>query len=397
MSTLLDAPTAQNRFQRWYFAWAQPHYERMSPDVREQAEAIDRFLYSRAGLGFWMGIVGALIGSSLGLHAAGLGWGTAMLTSVTLLASLTIAGLAVWLRPDKFFAGNARLRAAAVVVLAFAGGVFGFSVAWFSKPGVRTLEGWLIALRDAAAQMVPILLALGAMLALMLWAVATARRRHLQRAFADLTLRQERDAAACEAAEAQLQLLNLQIQPHFLFNTMAALQHWVDAGDARAAGLLRELTAFLRATTEMLGRSSVSLNEEAMLVRHYLGIMQQRLGERLAFEVHIAAAAESQPLPPGLLLTLVENAVEHGIEPALQGGHLRVQALRAGTALQLSVINSGAGLRRDWQDGIGLANCRARLHHRFGDAATLSLASGPTAGDTQACIRIDAGARPDHS
>ena len=186
-------------------------------------------------------------------------------------------------------------------------------------------------------------------------------------------------------------MLNLQIQPHFLFNTMAALQHWVDAGDVRAAGLLRELTAFLRATTEMLGRSSVSLNEEAMLVRHYLGIMRQRLGERLAFEVHIAAAAESQALPPGLLLTLVENAVEHGIEPALQGGHLRVQARCAGNVLELSVVNSGAGLRRDWQDGIGLANCRARLRHRFGDAATLSLASGPTPGDTQACIRIQAG------
>ncbi len=389
MFTLLDAPPAQNRFQRWYFAWAQPYYERMSPDVREQAEAIDRFLYSRAGLGFWIGIVCALIGSSLGLHAAGLGWGTAALTSITLLGSLTIAALGVWLKPDKFFAGNYRLRAAAVVMLAFAGGVFGFSVAWFTKPGVRTIEGWVGALRDAAGQMVPMLLALGAMLALMLWAVATARRRHLQRAFADLTLRQERDAAACAAAEAQLQLLNLQIQPHFLFNTMAALQHWVDAGDARAAGLLRELTAFLRTTTEMLGRSSVSLNEEAMMVRHYLGIMRQRLGGRLAFEVDIDRAAEVQLLPPGLLLTLVENAVEHGIEPALHGGHLRVQALCTGDAFVLSVVNSGAGLRSDWHDGIGLANCRERLRHRFGDAATLSLASGPTAGDTQACIRID--------
>jgi LytS/YehU family sensor histidine kinase len=190
----------------------------------------------------------------------------------------------------------------------------------------------------------------------------------------ELQLVSERDAAARQAAEARLKLLQRQIQPHFIFNTLSAVQHWVDTGDPRAAPLLRELTAFLRGSTEALGRDVVTLAEEAAMVGHYLAIMQARMGERLRFAITIDPSLEAQPVPPGLLLTLVENAVEHGLAPTLHGGSVTLEARRRGDAgCAVVVRDDGAGLAAAWREGVGLANCRERLAARFGGAATLAL------------------------
>jgi len=184
---------------------------------------------------------------------------------------------------------------------------------------------------------------------------------------------QERDAAARQAAESQLHLLQAQIQPHFLFNTLAALQHWVDAGDPRAGPLLRDLTGFLRRSTSLLAQTEVPLADEAEAARQYLRILQARLGERLQFSIDIDDTSGAQRLPAGILLTLVENAVEHGISPALRGGTVQVWARTQGGRLVLEVRDDGAGLALPLVDGLGLANCRQRLQHRHGPQATLSL------------------------
>jgi len=221
---------------------------------------------------------------------------------------------------------------------------------------------------------------------LLLWAVGTARRGQLQRALVQLRLQHERDAAARQASEARLHLLQAQIQPHFLFNTLAALQHWVDTGDARAGELLRTMTAFLRGSTELLGRSQVGLAEEAQTLRHYLTVMQARLGARLRFEIDIAQECAAQTLPPGLLLTLVENAVEHGIEPGLHGGCVRVRSWREGDDFRLTVSDDGVGLAQGWREGVGLANSRERLEHAYGTRASLSIAArNPAPG---VCVRL---------
>jgi sensor histidine kinase YesM len=148
------------------------------------------------------------------------------------------------------------------------------------------------------------------------------------------------------------------------------------------------MTAFLRGSTELLGRSEVAVADEAEMARHYLEVMRARLGERLRFAIELADDCGARRLPPGLLITLVENAVEHGIEPNLHGGSVQVRAWRESGAFMLSVSDDGAGLALGWREGVGLANSRERLAHAFGERATLSLNPRTPASGVCALIRI---------
>jgi LytS/YehU family sensor histidine kinase len=170
-------------------------------------------------------------------------------------------------------------------------------------------------------------------------------------------------------------LATAQIQPHFLFNTLASVQHWVDTQDPRAGSTLRSFTAYLRATLPMFERESLSLQEELQIVRSYLEVMQARMGSRLQWQIDVLAGVdESLLLPPGLLLTLVENAIGHGIEPALRGGSISITATRpAEGQVLIEVRDDGAGLSGDAQDGTGLKNSRERLRQLYGTRATLQL------------------------
>ncbi len=174
------------------------------------------------------------------------------------------------------------------------------------------------------------------------------------------------------ALRLQTRLAAAQIQPHFLFNTLASLQHWVDTGDARAAPLLRDFTAYLRATLPMFERELQPLADEVGMVRRYLAIMQARLGARLAFTIDVPAHITAE-LPPGIVLTLVENAIAHGIEPQLRGGHVEVAAHTETGQLVLTVRDDGPGLPPGWAEGVGLANTRRRLLSAC-PTATLTLA-----------------------
>jgi sensor histidine kinase YesM len=163
-----------------------------------------------------------------------------------------------------------------------------------------------------------------------------------------------------EQLRLQRRLATAQIHPHFVFNTLASLTHWVETQDARAAPLLREFNAYLRATLPMFERESQPLREELELVRHYLAIMQARLGERLQWQVDCNAEPALQ-LPPGSLLTLVENAITHGIEPSLRGGKVIVRCMRESGRLLIEVEDSGEGLQQPVTEGLGLSNTRERL------------------------------------
>ncbi|QPF75994.1 hypothetical protein G8A07_25770 [Roseateles sp. DAIF2] len=193
-----------------------------------------------------------------------------------------------------------------------------------------------------------------------------------------------RELAERERTQAALaQLLHAQIQPHFLFNSLASLQHWVESGDQRAAPLLRSLTSYLRATLPLFNRERLSLGEELEAVRHYLDVMRGRLGTRLTVAIDVPPALGGQLLPPALLLTLVENAIEHGVAPKLGAAHL---SLRAGweaggtgtSMVWLEVADDGPGLPEPGGlpvagRGVGLANARARLRQGFGPRASLLL------------------------
>lgn len=327
-------------------------------DERAGAHTGDAWLLSRAGLAGWAGAlaVGLLVSWWLA-EVGGVPTWLAMLVGEPAAVAMLLALVQAWFQPHgtlarlrrEFWWSNGILGAAAVLQIAL----------WHGGGDPWRWLAWLL----------PI-----ALVSLVQLVVAQWSRGHLDREVQRLRLEQERDAAAREAAEARLAALRSQIQPHFLFNTLAALQHWVDGSDPRAAPLLRELTGFLRGSTELMARDEVTLADELALARHYLAIMQARFGERLQVELAVEPAALAQPWPPGLLLTLVENAVEHGIGPLLQGGHIRVAAGCGDDGrFWLTVQDNGPGPAPDWREGIGLANARERLARRFGARAQLQL------------------------
>lgn len=169
-------------------------------------------------------------------------------------------------------------------------------------------------------------------------------------------------------------LATAQIHPHFLFNTLASLTHWVETHDPRAAPLLKDLAAYLRATLPLFERESMPLTEEWALVRTYLGIMQARLGDRLRWSIDHDPALDGLLVPPGSVLTLVENAITHGIEPALRGGTVTLRSQRQpdGRAL-VRVDDDGAGLPQPFKPGLGLSNTRDRFRQLWGERATMTL------------------------
>ncbi|MDH0865560.1 histidine kinase [Mitsuaria sp. GD03876] len=214
------------------------------------------------------------------------------------------------------------------------------------------------------------------------WFLTLYRTQQLGARLAELDAQDERIAMAQRLATAQ-------IQPHFLFNTLASLQHWVDTRDDRAGPTLRSLTRYLRATLPMFEQDRLPLEQELQIVRSYLDIMQARLGQRLTWSLELDESAQATmagaSLPPGTLLTLAENAITHGIEPSLRGGHIAVRARAIGGGrLRLEVQDGGQGLAPGACDGLGLANTRERLMAQFGGRAALGLEPAPA--DAPGCL-----------
>ena len=178
------------------------------------------------------------------------------------------------------------------------------------------------------------------------------------------------------AAEAQLRLLQGQIEPHFLFNTLANVSSLMDDDVPRAKLMLETFTDYLRASLGSLRRTDATLGGELDLVGHYLELMVTRMEDRLRYTVVCDPNLRDVALPPFLLQPLVENALHHGLEPKVEGGSIQVSAKRVGTELVLDVLDDGMGpdvTRRRPGAGMALANVRERLQVQYGAAATLTL------------------------
>ena len=176
--------------------------------------------------------------------------------------------------------------------------------------------------------------------------------------------------------EAQLKLLQGQIEPHFLFNTLANVQSLIDFDPERAKLMLERFTDYLRASLGQLRGEQTTLAQEFAMLEAYLGLMQLRMGERLQMRLDLPPDLGDTALPPLLLQPLVENAIHHGLEPQIEGGTVTVSAHRADGQLSLEVSDDGQGLdgpRRRGGNGVALDNIRARLTAAFGPRATLEL------------------------
>jgi LytS/YehU family sensor histidine kinase len=200
--------------------------------------------------------------------------------------------------------------------------------------------------------------------------------RHQKLAFA-----LERSELERQALDARLHLLQAQVAPHFLFNTLANVQALVDAGSPHASTLLRSLVEYLRAAVPQLHEPAATIERELQLVRPYLELMQMRMPDRLQYAMNVDPSALKVRCPPTTLLTLVENAVRHGIDPSEEGGRIDIDIERLGERCVVRVTDTGVGLRPSANGlGTGLTTLRERLRLIFGDAAQLRLIAGAPRG-----------------
>jgi signal transduction histidine kinase len=203
--------------------------------------------------------------------------------------------------------------------------------------------------------------------------IAVLRNRHHEALTLQLQRDAERDRLARELSESQLRLLRAQIEPHFLFNTLGAVQQLAQHGAPRAAELTANLITFLRASLAEMRTDQVSLQQEFALVEAYLAVMKVRLGERLRATLDLPPALAQVCVPSMIVLTLAENAIKHGIEPSLRGGEVAISAELVDGAARIRVRDSGAGISSEPVHGVGLENVRSRLRLAHGDAASLTM------------------------
>lgn len=184
----------------------------------------------------------------------------------------------------------------------------------------------------------------------------------------------ERSQLERNALDARLRLLQAQVEPHFLFNTLANIQALVDAGSPHASRVLASLIAYLRAAVPRMHEPSTHLDQELRLVRAYLDVMQMRMPDRLQFALRIDPAAHTLSCPPMTVLTLVENAVRHGIDPGEDGGRIDIDVIVRGDRCIIRVSDTGVGLQATGDGlGTGLSMLRERLRLAYGSSAQLRL------------------------
>ncbi len=218
--------------------------------------------------------------------------------------------------------------------------------------------------------------------ALLLVAVVEIYRR------AEWTDRALREAEAAqerlgrEKTEQTLHQLQAQLEPHFLFNTLANVRRLYRTDPDSGAGAIGSLMLYLKAAMPQMRRETATLGDELELVRAYLDLFRMRMGRRLTYSIDAAPAVLGAEFPPMLLLTLVENAIKHGLEPVRGGGHVAVTAAARGGALEVGVTDNGVGFDATAGSGtgVGLANVRRQLQARYGAAATLSLTAAEPQG-----------------
>jgi hypothetical protein len=176
-----------------------------------------------------------------------------------------------------------------------------------------------------------------------------------------------------QTTEARLHSLRSQIEPHFLFNTLANIQQLYRTDTGRGRKMLASFIAYLRTALPRLRSHETTLKHEIDLARTYLDVLQVRMGERLKVSFDLPHELTGLAFPPFALSTLTENAIKHGLNPLPEGGTIEITARIEGRQLVVSVADTGAGLRASGGTGAGLANLRARLSAMYGNAANLVL------------------------
>ncbi len=346
-----------------YDAFAQRLLASLSEVERRDVQAFDAWFYRERGWRWLLAIIAATTFSAW--VASVLPWNMTFVEAAvvfnTLVLSLIWTGLSAWFGYRRFHGQLFRFVLVAVAIV--------FVGAFIAGTAIDIVHGreplsWLF--NSAKLRHIVTGALVFAFLYVLLFALITKLRN---REYAALTARLEAEARQSELsrqlAESKLKLLQLQIEPHFLFNTLGSAQQLAERSAPAAARLIADLIRFLRASTPTLREDTTTLAQDATLVGAYLGIMKARLAGRLDYAIDIGNDLGACRIPPGLLITLVENAIKHGIEPSSEGGRISLTAARVSDALGerlcITVADTGAGVCTVPGQGIGLANIRERL------------------------------------
>lgn len=176
-----------------------------------------------------------------------------------------------------------------------------------------------------------------------------------------------------QIAEAKLLRMQAQVEPHFLFNTLAALERLIETNPTRALAMSQALSQWLRALLPQMKEGQSTLGQEVTLVQNYLQLMQMRMGERLAYFIDVPENLRAEALPTMLLQPLVENSIKHGLEPKRTGGEVRIKARRVNDVIELVVEDTGIGFSANPGSGNGLTNLRERLDLIYNGRAMVSV------------------------
>ncbi len=197
----------------------------------------------------------------------------------------------------------------------------------------------------------------------------------------------EREAMERQLVQARLQVLQAQVEPHFLFNTLAAVDYLIETEPPRASRMQKALITYLRGALPQMRQESSTVGRELRLIRSFLELIKMRIEDRLEVEIAVPEGLESADFPPMMLQSLVENAIKHGIEPKPEGGKVRVAAGVQNAQLWVEVSDTGVGVPDgDLLDGptsgtgIGLQNIRERLAVLYPGKSRLMLRSDPATG-----------------
>ena len=226
----------------------------------------------------------------------------------------------------------------------------------------------------------------GLIVALITYLVMDNETRKLRSEAEEARAMEEASALQKQASDAELRALQAQIEPHFLFNTLANVQALIDYEPTKARQMLESFIEYLRATLDASRRTQGTLGDEVAMLQRYLQLMQVRMGQRLHTVWDIEPGLLSQPLAPLLLQPLVENAIKYGLEPKVEGGTITIRASRSGNRVRVVVQDDGVGLHKSSTarkpasngSGTGLKNVLARLQSTRGESATLVLTQAAT-------------------
>ncbi len=199
----------------------------------------------------------------------------------------------------------------------------------------------------------------------------------------------ERHQLEKNVLEARLALMQAQVEPHFLFNTLANVQHLVETDPPEAARVLDSLIRYLRAAMPQMREITTNLGRELDMARAFLEINRVRMGSRLDFSIDVPDALKQRAFPPMMLITLVENAVKHGIDPCCECGSITIRATEGEGRLSVSVEDAGEGIKPKKGGGVGLSNIRERLKALYGGSARLVIEEREPHG-VRACIEVPA-------